>query len=56
MDKQNKQPEKRIKTSVAFPEPLWKDARKRAIDEDCDLQDIVVRALREYLQRKGGAK
>jgi metal-responsive CopG/Arc/MetJ family transcriptional regulator len=44
--------EKMVKTSVAFPESLWKEGRKRAIDEDRDFQDIVTDALREYLQRK----
>lgn len=48
--------EKMVKTSVGFPESLWKEGRKRAIDEDRDFQDIVCDALREYLRRKGGAK
>ena len=48
--------EKLIKTSVAFPESLWKEGRKRAIDEDRDFQDLVADALREYLRRKGGAR
>ena len=43
-----------VKTSVGFPESLWKEGRKRAIDEDRDFQDIVRDALREYLRKKGG--
>ena len=48
--------EKLVKTSVAFPEALWKEGRKRAIDEDRDFQDVVTHALRDYLRRKGVAQ
>jgi len=44
--------EKMVKTSVAFPESLWKEGRKRAIDEDRDFQEVVQDALREYLRPK----
>jgi hypothetical protein len=49
-------PEKMVKTSVSLPESLWKDGRKRAIDEDRDFQDILCDALRDYLRKKGGAR
>jgi hypothetical protein len=45
-----------VKTSVSLPEFLWKEVRKRAIDEDRDFQDIVRDALVLYLRQKGGAK
>ncbi len=48
--------EKMVKTSIAFPESLWKDGRKRAIDEGRDFQDVVGDALRDYLRRKGGVR
>lgn len=48
--------EKIVKTSVGFPEGLWKEGRKRAIDEDRDFQDILCDALRDYLRRKGGVQ
>jgi hypothetical protein len=48
--------ERVVKTSVAFPESLWKEGRKRAIDEDRDFQDVVQDALREYLRRKKEAQ
>ncbi len=48
--------EKMVKTSVGFPETLWKDGRKRAIDEGRDFQDIIGDALRDYLRRKGGVR
>ena len=52
---EKKREERIVKTSVGFPENLWKEGRKRAIDEDRDFQDVVRDALRDYL-RKGGAK
>jgi hypothetical protein len=48
--------ERIVKTSVGLPESLWKEVRKRAIDEDRDFQDIVRDALVLYLRQKGGAK
>lgn len=41
---------KRIKTTVALDEALWKRARMRAIEESRDLQDIVADALVAYLR------
>ncbi len=53
-------PEKKemIKTSVSFPMDLWREGKKRAIDEGRDFQEVVRDALREYLRRvaKGGAR
>jgi hypothetical protein len=40
----------RIKTTIGFPAPLLKAARHRAVEEDCDLQDIVERAVTAYLK------
>ena len=48
--------ERNVKTSIILPEKLWKAARKQAIDENRDFKDIVADALRDYLQRKGGAR
>jgi len=41
-----------VKTTVALPEALWKQARIRAIEEHADLQDIVSKALTLYLRTK----
>ena len=46
---------KRVKTSLALPEELWKSARIRALQEGVDAQDLVARALEAYL-RKGGPR
>ncbi len=47
--------EELIKTTVRFPESLWKAGRIRAIEEGRDFQEIVADALRQYL-KKSGAK
>ena len=47
------------KTTIRLPEPLWREARKRALDEGRDFQDLVETALSEYLRkpvRKAGAR
>lgn len=41
----------RIKTTIGLPEPLWKRARIRAVEEGRDLQDVVASALEAYLAR-----
>jgi len=43
-------PERKVKTSVSFPDDLWKEGRKRAIDESRDFQELIVDALRKYLR------
>ena len=45
--------EKQVKTSVRFPESLWKAGRIRAIEEGRDFQEIVSEALRRYLGKGG---
>ncbi len=45
------------KTSLELPLELWSEAKKRAVDEQCDLRDVIIRALLAYLKtkpRKGG--
>jgi hypothetical protein len=38
------------KTTMVLPLPLWKVAKRRALEEDRDLNDIVIAALRLYLK------
>ncbi len=38
-----------VKTSVSLPRELWKLAHLRALDERCDLQDVITSALEAYL-------
>ena len=55
MKRQPKQDTKaeQVKTTIRLPRSLWDAARHRAIDEGTDIQDLVGRAIEQYL-RKGG--
>jgi hypothetical protein len=37
-----------VKTTVEFPQDLWRAAKITAMDEQTDLRSIVVAALRAY--------
>jgi len=41
-----------IVTSMKVDEVLWKRAKKRAIDEEITLQELLNEAVQEYLRRK----
>jgi len=41
-----------VKTTVLLPEPLWRDAKIRAMDEHTDLRQVIIAALRAYLQKR----
>lgn len=43
------EPAPRKRTTVALPVELHKQAKRRAIDDDCDLSDVVQAALVAYL-------
>jgi hypothetical protein len=38
-----------VKTTVDLPEPLWRAAKLRALDERTDLRSVVIAALEAYL-------
>jgi predicted DNA binding CopG/RHH family protein len=42
------------KTTMRLPKSLVIAAKHRAIDDGIDFQDIVIRALEQYLGKKGG--
>jgi hypothetical protein len=44
----------RVKTSIALPRKLWREAHIRALDEGLELQELIAKALAAYL--KGGAR
>jgi hypothetical protein len=46
---------KMSKTSMALPTEIWTAARIRALQEGINAQDLVARALTEYLKKKGGS-
>lgn len=47
-----------VRTTIRVPQPLWDTVQHRAIDERTSAQEIVNRALENYLKtakiRKGG--
>jgi predicted transcriptional regulator len=45
-----------IKTSLKLPEDLWKRTKHKAIELDCDAQEIVARALEQFLKQGGRVK
>lgn len=47
---QEKQEQEVQKISCKIPRALWRQGKIRAMDENVDFQDIVVRALEAYLQ------
>jgi predicted DNA binding CopG/RHH family protein len=43
-----------IRTTVRLPQSMMTAAKHRAIDEQLTLQDVITRALEQYLAKKGG--
>ena len=41
-----------VVTSMKVDEELWKRAKKRAIDEEITLQELLNAAVQEYLKKK----
>jgi predicted HicB family RNase H-like nuclease len=42
-----------IKTTLRVPRPLWTNARIRALEEGVPVQELVVRAIRDYVGKGG---
>jgi predicted DNA binding CopG/RHH family protein len=49
----HKAPAENVKTTIRIPQPLHIAARKRALDEGLDFQELVARALEQYLKLRG---
>lgn len=43
-----------VRTTIRVPRSLWDAAKHRAIEERCDQQDLVIRALKQYLGKEPG--
>jgi len=56
MKQQTKEAEAMVRTTVRLPQTLWDTIRRRAIDEHCDAQDIVKRALEQYAGKQRGGR
>jgi hypothetical protein len=41
-----------VVTSMKVDEELWKRAKKRAIDEEITLQELLNAAVQDYLRKK----
>jgi hypothetical protein len=41
-----------VVTSLKVDQELWKRAKKRAIDDDITLQELLNEAVQDYLKRK----
>ena len=42
-----------VVTSIKVDEDLWKRAKKRAIDEEITLQELLNMAVEDFLRKKG---
>lgn len=40
------------KISINFPSDLWKELKRRALEDDTTVTDILVRLSREYLAKR----
>lgn len=45
-----------VVTSVKVDENLWKEAKKKAIDEGITLQDLLNEAVEDWMKKKGTKK
>ncbi len=45
-----------MKTTVDLPEPLWRAAKIRAVDDRADLRRVIIAALEAYLKTGGGRR
>jgi predicted transcriptional regulator len=43
-----------VVTSIKVDEDLWKKAKKRAVDEEITLQELINSAVEAWLRSKGG--
>jgi hypothetical protein len=45
-----------IKTTISLPEPLWRAAKIRAMDDRTDLRTVLTEALERYLGQEASAQ
>lgn len=45
-----------VKTTLVLPEDLWRRAKVRALDEHCDLRDLLIEGLELALRRPKGSR
>jgi hypothetical protein len=49
--KSTKEPGETVKTTIKMPQPLWRAAHIAALDRNLDFQDVVVLALKSFLEK-----
>jgi hypothetical protein len=45
-----------VRTTVVLPEPLWRAAKIRALEERRDLRDLIIEGLELVLAGKRGGR
>lgn len=45
-----------VVTSIKVDEDLWKEAKKKAIDEGITLQDLLNEAVEDWMKKKGAGR
>jgi len=45
--------DEKVKVTLMLPRSLVKEAKHRAVDDECDLSDLVAEGLRRVLAKKG---
>ena len=48
--------EERVKTTAKIPTELWKQAKKRCVDEEIELADAINRGLAMWLAHQSKSK
>jgi len=43
-----------VKTTLLLSEDLWQRSKMRAVEERCDLRDLLIRGLELVLSKRGG--
>ena len=41
-----------VKTTIELPEPVWRAAKQRALDEGRDMRSIVIASLERFLAKQ----
>jgi len=50
----NKNQDELLRTTARLPQSLITAAKHRAIDDGITLQELMIRALEQYLSKRGG--
>jgi hypothetical protein len=47
-----KQTHRGVKTTIELPEPIWRAAKQRALDDGLDMRSIVIASLDRFLAKR----